>query len=103
MKEGINYLRLAAIYTQRFDWLFSGDDGEDNFLEKLEEELLDFKNREDTSKPEELFSKLAIDFAKYISPYDFDTKTELWSYWDCPQGEYTTEELFESFKKHFKL
>lgn len=29
----------AAIYVQRIDWLLSDDDGEDNFHERLKEEL----------------------------------------------------------------
>ena len=37
--NGLDYLNLAGIYTQRLDWLFSGDDGEDSFFERLEEEL----------------------------------------------------------------
>jgi hypothetical protein len=32
-------LRVAAVYTQRIDWLVSGDDGEESFLERLKEEL----------------------------------------------------------------
>jgi len=32
-------LRKAAIYAQRIDWLLSGDDGEESFLERLKEEL----------------------------------------------------------------
>lgn len=39
ISNGIDYLNLAGIYTQRLDWLFSGDDGEDSFFERLEEEL----------------------------------------------------------------
>ena len=39
ISNGLDYLNLAGIYTQRLDWLFSGDDGEDNFFERLEEEL----------------------------------------------------------------
>ena len=37
--NGLDYLNLAQIYTQRLDWLFSSDDGEDRFFERLEEEL----------------------------------------------------------------
>ena len=37
--NGLNYLNLAGIYTKRLDWLFSGDDGEDSFFKRLEEEL----------------------------------------------------------------
>lgn len=43
ISNGIDYLNLAQIYTQRLDWLFSGDDGEDNFFERLEEELEKFR------------------------------------------------------------
>lgn len=39
MKDGLTFLRLAAIYAQRIDWLVSGDDGEDSFDERLEREI----------------------------------------------------------------
>ena len=39
ISNGLGYLNLAGIYTQRLDWLFSGDDGEDNFFGRLGEEL----------------------------------------------------------------
>ena len=39
MKEGIEVLKRAQIYAQRIDWLLSGDDGEESFLRRLEEEL----------------------------------------------------------------
>jgi len=32
-------LKRAKIYTQRIDWLLSGDDGELSFHERLDEEL----------------------------------------------------------------
>lgn len=38
-KEAVIILRKAAIYGQRIDYLLSGDDGEDSFLERLQEEL----------------------------------------------------------------
>ena len=43
ISKGLDYLNLAQIYTQRLDWLFSGDDDEDNFFERLEEELSKFR------------------------------------------------------------
>ena len=43
ISNGIDYLNLAQIYTQRLDWLFSGDDGEGSFFERLEEELDEYK------------------------------------------------------------
>jgi hypothetical protein len=42
-KEGLIILRQAAVYAQRIDWLLSGDDGEESFLRRLEEELSDGK------------------------------------------------------------
>jgi len=38
-KEGVEALKKAKIYTHRIDWLLSGDDGEENFLIRLNEEL----------------------------------------------------------------
>lgn len=46
ISNGIDYLSLAQIYTQRLDWLFSGDDGEDSFFERLEEEFDKFWEKE---------------------------------------------------------
>jgi hypothetical protein len=39
LKKGVEYLRIAAIYAQRIDWLLSGDDGEGSFLERLKSEI----------------------------------------------------------------
>lgn len=44
MKEGIDILKKAEIYAQRIDWLLSADDGEESFLERLEEDLNNLKN-----------------------------------------------------------
>lgn len=38
-KKGVELLRKAAIYAQRIDWLLSSDDGEESFLERLNEDL----------------------------------------------------------------
>lgn len=38
-KRGLDILRQAYVYTQRIDWLLSGDDGEESFHERLREEL----------------------------------------------------------------
>ena len=39
-ETALKYLQLASVYTQRVDWLVSGDDGEDTFHERLKEDLL---------------------------------------------------------------
>jgi hypothetical protein len=43
-KKGLKYLKLAYIYAQRIDWLISGDDGDETFLERLEEDLKELKD-----------------------------------------------------------
>lgn len=42
-KEGLIILRQAEVYAQRIDWLLSGDDGNESFLERLEEDLNELK------------------------------------------------------------
>ena len=39
MKEAVKALKIAQVYAQRVDWLLSGDDGEESFLSRLEDEL----------------------------------------------------------------
>ena len=39
MQEAVKQLRIAAIYAQRVDWFLSGDDGEESFIKRLDEEL----------------------------------------------------------------
>lgn len=43
-KKAIECLKKAEIYAQRIDWLLSGDDGEDNFHERLKEDMEELKN-----------------------------------------------------------
>lgn len=38
-KKGAEIIKKAYIYMQRIDWLLSGDDGEDNFLTRLKDDL----------------------------------------------------------------
>lgn len=40
-RKGLAYLKLAEIYAQRIDWLVSGDDGEESFHDRLQDELSD--------------------------------------------------------------
>jgi hypothetical protein len=32
-------IKIAQIYMQRMDWLISGDDGEESFLRRIDEDL----------------------------------------------------------------
>lgn len=38
-KEGVKLLKQAEVYAQRIDWLCAGDDGEETFHKRLEEDL----------------------------------------------------------------
>ncbi len=38
-KEGLEHIKFAAIYTHRIDCLLSGDDDEDSFFERLQEDI----------------------------------------------------------------
>ena len=38
-KLAVWYLKQALVYTQRIDWLLSGDDGEQTFHERLKKDL----------------------------------------------------------------
>lgn len=39
MKDAVKALKIAQIYAHRVDWLLSGDDGEESFLRRLDENL----------------------------------------------------------------
>lgn len=43
-RKAIETLKQAEVYAQRIDWLLSGDDGEENFHERLKEDLEKLKN-----------------------------------------------------------
>jgi len=38
-KRAVAHLRLAAVYAHRIDWLVSGDDSEEAFLKRLQDDL----------------------------------------------------------------
>lgn len=44
-KEAVSIIRKAGIYMHRVDWLLSGDDGDDTFLERLKNDLDESNNR----------------------------------------------------------
>ena len=50
MERGLNILKLATIYLRRIDWYVSGDDGDETFLERLSDDIREYK-LSCTSKP----------------------------------------------------
>jgi hypothetical protein len=46
-ENALKLLREAQIYVQRIDWLVSGDDGEDNFHNRLKFELARVKDSDE--------------------------------------------------------
>jgi len=47
-EKAVEVLRVAKIYVQRIDWLLSCDEGQEQFHQRLEEEL---KERNETACP----------------------------------------------------
>ena len=45
-RKGVGILKKAQVYTNRIDWLMSGDDGEDNFHKRLKEKLKELEEEE---------------------------------------------------------
>lgn len=45
-RNAIHYLKMAKIYTQRIDWLVSGDDSEYSFRQRLKEDIEEYLNEE---------------------------------------------------------
>jgi hypothetical protein len=42
-KKASDAIKIAQVYMQRMDWLLSGDDGEESFLRRIEEDLKQLK------------------------------------------------------------
>ena len=42
-KKASNAIKIAQVYVQRMDWLLSGDDGEESFLRRIDEDLKKLK------------------------------------------------------------
>jgi hypothetical protein len=38
-KDGLRHIEIAQIYMQRLDWLLSGDDGDESFMSRLDNDL----------------------------------------------------------------
>lgn len=48
-KEAVLHLKIAQIYAHRIDWLVSGDDGEQSFLKRLEEDFKELTAKYDAN------------------------------------------------------
>jgi len=53
-KKGVEILRKAYVYAQRIDWLLSGDDGEETFLDRLEKDLNELKENNGKERDKEV-------------------------------------------------
>lgn len=47
-RDVLYHLQMAQIYTHRIDWYLSGDDGEQSFLDRLCEDLLELESNNKT-------------------------------------------------------
>lgn len=62
-QEALLVLRIAEVYAHRVDWLVSGDDGENSFHQRLENDLKEVKAK----YTQEYFDKLiAMPIEKYF-------------------------------------
>jgi hypothetical protein len=43
-KKAAEAIKIAQIYIQRMDWLLSGDDGEESFLRRINEDLKELQD-----------------------------------------------------------
>jgi len=43
-KKASDAVKIAQVYIQRMDWLLSGDDGEESFLKRINEDLNKLKD-----------------------------------------------------------
>ena len=49
-RKAVYILRMAYIYAQRIDWMLSGDDGEDDLVRRLNQELHELKTKYPSGK-----------------------------------------------------
>lgn len=70
LKAAVHSLRVAEIYAQRVDWLFSGDDGPETFIERLNEDLEDLDKHTiftyPEKVPEEIMNSIMEDVALQV-------------------------------------
>ena len=68
MEEAVYALKRAAIYAQRTDYLLCGDDGEENFEERLSKELAELDSKSKMGENGVMY--YVVDRAK--DPYEDD-------------------------------
>ena len=51
-QHAIKYLRIAQVYSHDVDWLLSGDNSDDSFLESIKEELEELEKNPDIIEPQ---------------------------------------------------
>ena len=44
-KKGLSYLRIAYVYANRIDWLVSGDDSEESFITRLNDDGIELNSQ----------------------------------------------------------
>ena len=52
-KKAAEAVRIAQVYIQRMDWLLSGDDGEESFLRRIDEDLKKLQDEQNYQKEED--------------------------------------------------
>lgn len=82
-RNAISVLRKAEIYAHRIEWLLSGDDGEDNFVERLKKDLDDLEKENSKEIP------CLIQSCPYCENFnEYDKKCDFINWYD---GNYRKE------------
>ena len=91
-QNSIRYLKIAQIYAQRVEWLLSGDDGEDSFIERLKEELEEYENNPEIIEPQLKMCSLCKNFNGKECEYRWRIH---YSYLNHPEWEEMDRESYE--------
>ena len=91
-QNSIRYLKIAQIYAQRVEWLLSGDDGEDSFIERLKEELEEYANNPEIIEPQLKKCPLCKNFNGKECEYRWRIH---YSYLDHPEWEEMDRKNYE--------
>ena len=91
-QNAVKYLKIAQVYSLRVEWLLSGDDGEDSFIERLKEELAELENNPEVIEPQLQTCSLCKNFNGKECKYVTGSK---YSYYHDPELEKTEKENYK--------
>ena len=91
-QSAVKYLKIAQIYSRRVEWLLSGDDGEDDFSERLKDELEELENNPEIIEPQLQKCSLCKNFNGKQCGHRNDLR---YRYFDHPEWEQQDNDSYE--------